>query len=70
MANEVSEGQLSLDASQEMMREKLLKPEERFEKEKKENIKNLILIETETVNIKKKLQDLEDRSWRGNLLFG
>ena len=44
-----------------------MKPEEWFEKEKKENIENLKLIETEIGHIKKKLPDLEDRSRRGNL---
>ena len=67
MRNEVSEVQLSIDASHEMMEEKPIKPEKCFEKEKKENIENLKLIETEIANIKKKLPDLEDRSRRGNL---
>ena len=37
---DVSEVQLSTDASHEMIEEKVIKPEERFEKEKKENIEN------------------------------
>lgn len=67
LPNDVSEVQLSIDASYEMMEEKLTKPEERFQKEKKENIENSKLIETEIGNIKKKLPDLEDRSRHGNL---
>ena len=67
LPNDVSEVQFSIDASREMMEEKLTKPEERFQKEKKENIENLKLIETEIGNIKKKLPDLEDRSRYGNL---
>lgn len=67
MPNDVSEVQLSIDELHEMMEEKVIKPEERFEKEKKEIIENLKLIETEIGNIKKKLPDLEDRSRHGNL---
>ena len=67
LPNDVSEVQLSIDESHEMIEEKVIKPEERFEKEKKENIENLKLIETEIGHIKKKLPDLEDRSRRGNL---
>ena len=69
LRNEVSEVQLSVDASHKMMEEKLVKPEERFQKEKKENIGILKLIEIEFGNIKKKLPDLEDRSRRENLHF-
>ena len=67
LPNEVIEIQLSIDASYEMMEEKLIKPEERFFFFKKENIENLKLIETEIGNIKKKLQGLEDRSRHDNL---
>lgn len=67
MRTEVNEVQLIIDASHEMMEEKLIKPVERSEKEKKQNTENLKLIETEIGNIRKKLPDLEDRSRRGNL---
>ena len=60
---------MSIGESHEMIEEKVIKPEERFEKEKKENIENLKLIETEIGNIKKKLPDLEDRSRHGNLFL-
>ena len=53
--------QLTIDTSHEMMEEKFIKLEERFF-QKKENIENLKLIQTETGDIKRKLQDLEGRS--------
>ena len=52
-----------------MMEEKCIRLEERFGKEKKENIGNLKLIETENANIEKELQDLQDRPQHGNLHF-
>ena len=61
LPNKVSEIQLSIGASHKMMEVKFIKPEER---------KNLKLIETEIGNIKKKLQDLEDRLLYGNLRLG
>ena len=67
LLNEVSEVQLSIDASHEIMGKKLIKPEVGFKKQEKENIENLKLTETEIGNIKKKLQDLEDRLRRGSL---
>ena len=39
LPNDVSEAQLSIDASHEMMEEKLIKPEEGFEKEKRKTLK-------------------------------
>ena len=69
LPNDVSKVQLSIDASHEMLKEKVIKPEERFEKEKKENIENIKFIETEIGNIKKEPPDLGDRSWHGNLCF-
>ena len=69
MSCKVSEAQFIIDASQEITKEKLIKVEGRFAKEQKENTENLTLIETESDNIKKKLQDLEDRSRHGNLCF-
>ena len=56
-----SKVQLTIDTSHEMMEEKFIKLEERFF-QKKENIENLKLIQTETGDIKRKLQDLEGRS--------
>ena len=69
MSCKVSEAQFIIDASQEITKEKFIKVEGRFAKEQKENTENLTLIETESDNIKKKLQDLEDRSRHGNLCF-
>lgn len=69
MSCKVSEAQFIIDASQEITKEKFIKVEGRFAKEQKENTENLTLIETESDNIKKKLQDLEDRSRCDNLRF-
>ena len=44
--------QLSIDASQEIMKDKLKKQEERFEKGKNENIESLKSIEIGNSNIK------------------
>ena len=52
MYNEVNEVQLSIDASQEIMKDKLKKQEERFEKGKNENIESLKSIEIGNSNIK------------------
>ena len=56
-----SKVQLTIDTSHEMMEDKFIKLEERFF-QKKENIENLKLIQTEPGDIKRKLQDLEGRS--------
>ena len=66
---QVSEVQLSINASHEIMKEKLKNLEERFEQENNENIENLKLTEIKNGNIKKQLRDLEDRSRRDNLHF-
>ena len=61
MPNEASEMQVSTYA---MMKGKCIKLGERFEKEKRESIENLKLIEAEKGNIEKELQDLRERpSW-------
>ena len=39
LPNDVSEVQLSIDESHEMIEEKVIKPEERFEKEKRKTFK-------------------------------
>ena len=51
------------------MEGKCIKLEERFEKEKMENIENLKLIEAEKGNIEKEEQDLRERPHHGNLRF-
>ena len=51
------------------MEEKYIKLDERFEKQKKENIENSKLIEAEKGKIEKELQDLRDRPQRGHLDF-
>ena len=66
MTNEASETQVSTYA---MMEGKFIKLGERFEKEKRESIENLKLIEAEKGNIEKELQDLRERPQRGNLSF-
>ena len=40
LANDVSDVQLSIEASQEMIEEKILKKEEKISKEKQRNMKN------------------------------
>ena len=51
------------------MEGKCIKLEERFEKEKMENIENLKLIEAEKGNSEKEEQDLRERPQHGNLRF-
>ena len=61
LANDVSDVQLSIEASQEMIVKKIKKIEERIDKEKKNNMRHCEEIEDENKWLKDKLRDLEDR---------
>ena len=69
LANDVSDVQLSIEASQEIIEEKIKKIEERNEKENQKHIRHFAKIEDENKKLKEKLRDLEDRSRRDNLRF-
>ena len=69
LAIDVNDVQLSIEASQEMIEEKVKKIEERIDKEKQKNRAHYVEIEDENKRLKDKLRDLEDRSRRDNLRF-
>ena len=69
MANDVSDVHLSIEASHEMIDEKIKKIEERISKRKQRNMEHYEKIEDENKRLKDKLRDLEDRSRRDNLRF-
>ena len=69
LENDTSDVQLSIEASQEMVEEKIKKIEERIDKEKQKNMRHCEKIEDENKGVKDKLRDLEDRSRRDNLRF-
>ena len=66
LANDVSDVQLSIDASQEIIEVKIKTIEERTDKDKQKNIRNF---ENNNKRLKNKLRDLKDRSRMNNLRF-
>ena len=65
LANDVSDVQLSIDASQEIIEVKIKTIEERTDKDKQKN-RNF---ENNNKRLKNKLRDLKDRSRMNNLRF-
>ena len=65
LANDVSDVQLSIEASQEMIEEKIKKMKKKLVKKNNETWK----MEDESKRLKDKLRDLKDRSSRDNLHF-
>ena len=66
LANDVSDVQLSIDASQEIIEVKIKTIEKRTDKDKQKNIRNF---ENNNKRLKNKLRDLKDRSRMYNLRF-
>ena len=69
LANDVSDVQLSIEASHEMINRKIKKNQGRISKEKQRNIEHYEKIEDDNERLKDKLRDLEDQSRRDNLCF-
>ena len=69
LSKDVTDVQVSIDASQQILEEKVEALEQQFEKERKESINYFKSIEAENNDLKDKLWDLEDRSRRDNLRF-
>ena len=69
LSKDVTDVQVSIDASQQILEEKVEVLEQQFEKERKESINYFKSIEAENNDLKDKLWDLKDRSRRDNLRF-
>ena len=69
LSKDVTDVQVSTDASQQIVEEKVEALEQQLEKERKESINYFKCIEAENNDLNDKLWDLEDRSRRDNLRF-
>ena len=69
LSKEVTNFQISIDISQQIVEAKMKALEQNFEKERKESIDCFKSIEVENKDLKHKLRDLEDSSRRDSLRF-
>ena len=69
LSKDVTDVQVGIDASQQLLEEKVEALEQQFENERKESINYFKSIEAENNDLKDKLWDFEDRSRRDNLRF-